>query len=172
VNEEPVLRPAAPDDAGALAQLQVAAWQWAYRGLVDADYLASLDPVARTLMWTERLASAPARTVVAERAGRIVGFVTFGAAWDADATPAVGQIFAIYIDETVQGTGVGRALIVHALQTLAAEGRSEAILWVLETNTLARIFYERGGWRPDGAAQDEQMGSTSLHEVRYRRPLF
>jgi ribosomal protein S18 acetylase RimI-like enzyme len=171
VNDEPALRPATPDDASVLAQLQVAGWQWAYRGLVDAEYLASLDPVARTPIWAERLASAPARTVVAERAGHIVGFVTFGAAQDADATPAVGQIFAIYIDEDSQGTGVGRALIVHALQTLAAEGRCEATLWVLETNALARTFYERGGWRPDGATQDEHLGSTSLHEVRYRRPL-
>jgi GNAT superfamily N-acetyltransferase len=100
-----------------------------------------------------------------------VGFVTFGAARDADAAPAVGQIFAIYLDEDVQGTGVGNGLMVHALQTLAAEGRTRAILWVLETNTLARTFYERGGWRPDGATQDDHVGSISLHEVRYRRPL-
>jgi ribosomal protein S18 acetylase RimI-like enzyme len=171
VYDEPVLRPATPDDAGMLAQLNVAAWQWAYQGLMDADYLASLDPVARTPMWAERLAAAPPRTVVAERAGRIVGYVTYGAAQDADATPAVGHVFAIYTDESAQGTGVGRALMVHALQTLAADGRTEATLWVLETNTLARTFYERGGWAPDGAAQDEHVGGTSLHEVRYRRPL-
>jgi ribosomal protein S18 acetylase RimI-like enzyme len=171
VNDEPVLRPATPDDAWAIAQLHVAAWRWAYRDLVDADFLASLDPDARTPIWAERLASAPARTVVAERAGRIVGFVTFGAAQDADATPTVGQVFAIYTDESCQGTGVGRALMVHALQALAAEGKSEATLWVLETNALARTFYERGGWRLDGATQDEHLGSTSLHEVRYRRPL-
>ena len=108
---------------------------------------------------------------MAERAGGIVGFVTFGAARDTDATPAVGQVFAIYLDEGVQGTGVGRALMVHALQALAAEGRTEATLWVLETNTLARTFYERGGWRSDGATQVEHVGSTSLREVRYRRTL-
>jgi ribosomal protein S18 acetylase RimI-like enzyme len=171
VYDEPVLRPATPDDAGALAQLHVDAWRWAYRGLVDADYLASLDPVARTPIWERRLTSALGRTVAAERAGRIVGYVTFGAAQDADATPAVGQIFAIYTHESAQGTGVGKALMAHALQTLAAEGRTEATLWVLETNALARTFYERGGWRPDGATQDEHAGGTSLHEVRYRRPL-
>ncbi len=171
MHDELVLRPATPDDAGVLAQLHVAAWQWAYRDLIDADHLASLDPVARTPMWAERLTSGLGRTVVAERAGRIVGFVTFGAAQDADATPAVGQIFAIYLDESSQGTGVGRALMVHALQTLAAEGRTQATLWVLETNTLARTFYERGGWRTDGATQDEHVGSTTLREVRYRRAL-
>ena len=171
MGDEPVLRPATPGDAATLAQLHVAAWQWAYRGLVDADYLAFLDPVTRTPMWAERLTSTLARTVVAERAGRIVGYVTFGAARDADATPAVGHVFAIYVDETAQGTGVGRALMAHALEGLAADGRTQATLWVLETNTLARTFYERGGWRPDGATQDEHLGNAALHEVRYRRPL-
>ena len=171
MHDELVLRPATPNDASVLAQLHVAAWQWAYRGLVDADHLASLDPVTRTPIWAERLSSALARTVAAERAGRIVGYVTFGAAQDTDATPAVGQVFAIYLDKSVQGTGVGRALMVHALQALAAEGRTEATLWVLETNTLARTFYERGGWRTDGATQEEHVGNTSLREVRYRRAL-
>ena len=171
MRDEPVLRPASPDDAGVLARLHVSAWQWAYRGLVDADYLASLDPVTRTPMWAERLASTLARTVVAEQGGRVVGYVTYGPAQDADATPAVGHVFAIYVEQHVQGTGVGRALMRHALEALAADGRTEATLWVLETNTLARSFYERGGWHADGTTQDEHLGSTTLHEVRYRRPL-
>jgi ribosomal protein S18 acetylase RimI-like enzyme len=171
VDDELVLRQATPDDAGALAELNVAAWRWAYRGLVDADYLASLDPGAGTSTWAGRLTSASARTVVAEQAGAVVGFVSFGAAEDADATPAVGHVFAIYISESVQGSGVGRALIVHALEALAAEGRAEATLWVLDTNTVARTFYEAGGWRTDGAIQEANLGTTSLRLVRYRHPL-
>ena len=166
-----VLRPATLDDAATLAHLHVASWQWAYRGLLDADHLASLDPVARTPVWAERLSSTKGRTVVADRAGRVVGFVTFGAAQDGDAAPAVGHVYAIYVDESVQGTGVGKALMVHALQALAADGPTEATLWVLESNTLARTFYERGGWRPDGATRDEQIGASSAHELRYRRSL-
>jgi ribosomal protein S18 acetylase RimI-like enzyme len=170
-SDEPVLRPATPADAAVLSQLNVAAWRWAYRDLVDVDYLASLDPVTRTPMWAERLASTLARTAVAERAGRIVGYVTYGPAQDADATPAVGHVFAIYVDEHAQGTGVGQVLMIHALHDLATDGRTEATLWVLETNTLARRFYERGGWRTDGTTQDEHLGGASLHEVRYRRRL-
>src|SRR4051812_9122436 len=119
-DDEPVLRAATPDDAGVLGQFQVTAWRWAYRGLIDADYLASLDPGAWTSIWAERLMAARAATVVAERAGRVVGFVTFGAGQDADASSPVGQVFAIYVDESVKGTGVGRALMVHALRALAA----------------------------------------------------
>jgi ribosomal protein S18 acetylase RimI-like enzyme len=171
VPDELVLRPATPDDAPVLSRLNVAAWRWAYRGLVDADYLATLDPVTRTPMWAERLASGLAPTVVALRAGRVVGYVTYGAAQDSDATPDVGHVFAVYVEENAQGTGVGRALMVHALEALAGEGRTQATLWVLETNTLARRFYERGGWHPDGTTQDEPLGGATLHEVRYRRPL-
>ena len=102
MDDELVLRPATPEDAGALAQLNVAAWRWAYRGRGLPTYLA-LDPVAWTSIWGRAPDLAPARTVAAEQAGGLVGFVIFGAAQDADAAPSVGQVFAIYISESVLG---------------------------------------------------------------------
>jgi hypothetical protein len=44
----------------------------------------------------------------------------------------------------------------------------DATLWVLDENVRARSFYERGGWRLDGATKDDDRGSFVLKEVRYR----
>jgi hypothetical protein len=41
-------------------------------------------------------------------------------------------------------------------------------LWVLETNTRARRFYESGGWRADGSSKTANSRGFPLVEVRYR----
>jgi ribosomal protein S18 acetylase RimI-like enzyme len=69
------------------------------------------------------------------------------------------------------GTGVGAALMRHALADLRARGYRTAILWVLDTNTRARQFYEKGGWRADGATKTERVWGTSVRAVRYQIAL-
>ena len=64
------------------------------------------------------------------------------------------------------GAGHGSALHEAAMDHLAKEGFGEAVLWVLEGNERARRFYERRGWRADGARGDF-WGAT---RVRLRRP--
>ena len=40
---------------------------------------------------------------------------------------------------------------------------------MLQGNARARRFYERAGWRPDGALQEEELDGAVLREVRYVR---
>ncbi len=42
---------------------------------------------------------------------------------------------------------------------------------MLTDNERARRFYERGGWRPDGARKVESIGGRELPELRYARAL-
>lgn len=44
-------------------------------------------------------------------------------------------------------------------------------LWVLDTNSRARAFYERQDWRLDGAEKDESIDGADVREIRYRRAL-
>ncbi len=166
------VRPATPGDAADVAQVHVAAWRWAYAGLLDDALLAGLDVDASRRLW-ERVAGEGRNTLlVAERDGAIVGFVAAGRSRDADAPDATGEIYAIYLLRDVQGTGVGGALMAAALAALAAAGHTRATLWVLGSNELARSFYERGGWRPDGAERTErEHDGEPTKELRYHRPL-
>jgi ribosomal protein S18 acetylase RimI-like enzyme len=136
---------------------------------MDEGFLARLDPAGRAEAWRERLLAGTATAAVAERGGTVIGFVSYGPSLDAAAAPSTGQIYAIYVDPAVQGTGAGAALMNHAVAALSAQGFTQAVLWVLQDNPVARAFYERGGWRPDGASQVETLGGAALREVRYRR---
>lgn len=91
------------------------------------------------------------------------------------ATPALyeelGELYAIHLDPAEQGQGVGRLLMTDALATLRRRGWRQAGLWVYEQNAHARRFYERGGWRLDGAWRDGSIGATVSRQLYYRRPL-
>jgi ribosomal protein S18 acetylase RimI-like enzyme len=167
---EVAVRAARVEDAEAIGRIQVEAWRRTYSGHMDADFLARMDPAGRAETW-RTLVQGPGRIAVAERAGMIGGFVAYGGRQDDDLPSSTGQVYAINVDPALQGTGVGAALMNHAVAALAAAGYDAAVLWVLAANPVARSFYARGGWRPDGMEQDEFLGGAVLHEVRYRRAL-
>ncbi|TMC73450.1 MAG: GNAT family N-acetyltransferase [Chloroflexi bacterium] len=155
------MRPASQADAAAIAGIHIRSWQVAYRGQLPDAYLDRLseDLARRTSFWERWLAAETASrrqtALVAEEAGRPIGFVTFGPSEDEPPDPTIGEVYAIYVDPTGWGRGYGRALA--------------AMLWVLDTNIRARRFYEVAGWKPDGGLKTETLGDLLLSEVRYRR---
>ena len=91
----------------------------------------------------------------------VIGFVTFGPSRDAD-TVGLGEIYALYVDPGRYEGGVGRLLMAHARRRLKGQGFKAAVLWVLLGNERAASFYEREGWKPDGATREEEpYGITS-----------
>jgi ribosomal protein S18 acetylase RimI-like enzyme len=167
------IRPAQPRDAAAIALIHVRTWQAAYRGQLPETYLQSLDAELdqRTARWERSIANATARDqqqLVAEESGRVVGFVTFGPSEDEPVDPEVGQVYAIYVNPGHWDRGYGRELFAAAVSGLTDAGFDAATLWVLDSNTRARRFYEAAGWVTDGATKTEQRGDVELHEVRYR----
>jgi ribosomal protein S18 acetylase RimI-like enzyme len=168
------LRPAVPADARTLAEIHVAGWRFAYRGLVPDAELDALSVERREAMWSGVLAratSGPYRVWVAEREGRVVGFVSTGPSRDDDAADGAAELYAIYLDPAWVGAGLGRALTEQALADVAARGATHVTLWVLEGNARARTFYEKAGFALDGATKAAQFGEATLTELRYRRAV-
>jgi GNAT superfamily N-acetyltransferase len=130
------------------------------------EFLDSLEPSE----WASRYSFGPERsgrhTLVAVDDGAICGHVTFGRARDDDMARS-GEVLALYVDPTLWGAGIGRALIVAASAQLTAAGHERAYLWVLSTNTRAQQFYERMGWRADGDERTDVIAGIPVHEVRY-----
>jgi GNAT superfamily N-acetyltransferase len=170
-----VVRPAIETDAQRIAEVHVGTWQAAYRGIVPDQFLDSLDVGQRARAWRKTLGQddpdwPSMQTSVAVHDDRVIGFASIGPTRDDDATPAVGELYAIYVDADHWDSGAGKALIVEAIDELRAR-YSEAVLWVLEANDRARRFYEKGGWRFDGATKDDDSRGFTLREVRYRIAL-
>jgi L-amino acid N-acyltransferase YncA len=162
------VRPASPDDARAVAEIHVRGWQWGYRDQVPVEVLGQLSVDRREAMWREAIEQRPDyRLWVAVRDGRVVGFAGTQPSEDDDAPDDVAQVAAIYIEEDVAGTGVGRALTERALTDFRDRGFRGAIWWVLGSNDRTRRWLERTGWRMDGATRSEDLRGFELREVRY-----
>jgi ribosomal protein S18 acetylase RimI-like enzyme len=165
----PLVRLATRDDARGIATVQVHAWRVAYAGIVPAAFLDSLSVDERAGRWERNLAELGAETWVVVDGGAVVGWATVGACRDADATPALGELWAIYVSPAHWRGGVGRALWEHGRARLARTGCTEAVVWVLEDNAPARRFYAALGFAPvPELTKTIEIGGKALPEVRLR----
>ena len=160
-----VVRPAEVSDAAAIAAVHVDTWRTTYRGLLPADFLASLEKAGYEQRWERTLADGSGRVFVAEDDRRVVGFAS-GGRERAGEDGFSGELYAIYVLEAAQGRGHGRRLVRAVVQGLREMRLADMIVWVLRDNHDARHFYERMG----GVyvrTQPITIGSTLLQEVSY-----
>ncbi|UUT34933.1 GNAT family N-acetyltransferase [Microbacterium elymi] len=173
------VRRATEADARAIATIRVASWRVAYHGLIADALLDRLDvdreAHLRALHWDRHNADPRSASLLAERDGYPVGWAATGLCRDEDAAGR-GELYALYALPENWSTGVGHALMMAAEAALRASGFHTASLWVLDGNERAASFYERHGWREDGAAKEDDRivgdtGIPALHERRRVRDL-
>jgi ribosomal protein S18 acetylase RimI-like enzyme len=136
------IRIATIDDARTIAQIHVAAWRWAYRGLIADAALQALSAADRETMWADVIPRGGVAVAVA--AGQIVGFVAFSTRGDEESRGGVGEVYAVYLLEGSTGMGIGRTLLEHATGELRAGGYEGAVLWVLADNAGATVLRDGG----------------------------
>jgi GNAT superfamily N-acetyltransferase len=167
----PLVRRATPADARAIAEITVAGWQAAYRGLMPDEFLDRLSVAAREAGWRTWLENGDDGgddAWMAEIDGQAVGFVSSGPPRDDDVPAPAAEVYAIYVAPSEWRRGAGRALLEAATAEWWRRGTATLVLWVLEGNGRGRSFYEALGWRPDGNRRDFELGDLAVPEVRYR----
>jgi RimJ/RimL family protein N-acetyltransferase len=157
------LRRVTPEDAAALAAVEVRSWRAAYRGLMPDTFLDGLSEVEKAATWRQNLLkhgpSGRKRVCAALSDAGISGFVRVGPLTDEG---EVGLLYLIYVLPEHWGRGVGAALMQAGMQELRDLGMRETTLWVLRDNLRARRFYEQLGWTPDGRTVIEDYGGALL----------
>jgi L-amino acid N-acyltransferase YncA len=145
-------------------------YQELYCEQMPDEHLDGLRPEEQAAGWEQGLRRNRDRdpVLVAEEAGRVVGFAVVGPAQDPE---GAGELYAINVDPDRWGTGAGRALLAAAQAELARLGYAEAVLWVLPDNARARRFYEVAGWTTDGTQRSSEVRGVVVPEVCYRRRL-
>jgi GNAT superfamily N-acetyltransferase len=145
------LRPAAASDAGAVAEVITEAGVAAWAGFLGEDRVRAAN--------AGRVHPAD---VVAEDPDGVCGFVS----WDAE----TGEVTRLYVHPRRWRSGAGRALLTAAEEALRAAGVRQA--WLnTEERSAAGAFYERCGWRRDGAPRVREWHGARLVEPRYVKDL-
>jgi GNAT superfamily N-acetyltransferase len=157
-----MIRPGTPEDAEAVARVQIETWRAAYAHLIAPEQIDRVSLDRRAEFWRDF------PPLVAELEGEVIGFAAVGPADDDDAD---GELYAIYVRPENWGTGTGRALMEAAEERLRELGHRSAVLWVLEDNPRARAFYVDAGWKTDGQRKQYDFLGETNPVVRYAKQL-
>ena len=156
-----IIRVTFPADAEAIARIYIESWNAGFGNLLPKREINAND-IAR---WQADLAASyPKHWWVAERDGFIVGFTGIGPSRD-PIDPTLGELDTIAVDPKHWRSGVGRALMLHALHYLSVDGYRKAILWTLADYPRGAAFYRSTGWRPNGAVRDDGRHICFTHSL-------
>ena len=169
----PTIRAARAEDDTAIARVNIATWRSSFRGIVPDDYLdlklgspEHLGVRAETLR--KRLDSGGlVGMFVAELDGEIVGFTDSGTSKFPE-LPFAGEIYAIYVLQGHQRSGIGRLLMTSAVEYLLGEGLNSMVIKTLAASPY-RTFYEKLGGviQPDRGDLVIERGGVRLPLVVY-----
>ena len=154
------VRPATADDVTVLARIWHQGWGDAHQGNVPEALYAYRTEDSYPARVRDRLP----RTLVADRAGLVLGFVVV----------VDDEVEQVYVDRAARGAGVARALLGRAEQVIAGRGHRTAWLAVVAANAPARTAYERTGWVDSGPVDyDAEVpgGTIPVPCRRYEKAL-
>ncbi len=176
MNADVSARLAWPDDASAMARVQLAAWRTNYADLIPAEQLDALDPGQLAERWAATISTpkeARMRALVALERADLRGFTLVHPSYDPDSDQvADGEIGEFIIDPEHQREGHGSRLLQAAIDTLTADKFTRAVWWIGSTDDVLRRFVSESGWEPDGAHRElaAENGST-VKQIRLHTSL-
>ncbi|MEM1386684.1 MAG: GNAT family N-acetyltransferase [Pseudomonadota bacterium] len=140
-------------DINAIADLQIASWRFAYRGMLPDAFLG--EPVEAVLRerWA-RLPVDPWRVVVARRGTDILGVSSI----DLSSEPGA-YIDNFHVHPDTHRGGIGRALLIESARVVQASARDQMWLTVIDANHQARQFYRALGGAEGLAEPDLLYGN-------------
>lgn len=118
--------------------------------LDDISQVVEIDRVSFSLPWPERsfrfeVTDNPAsRAWVAESNGKVVGMIV---AW---LIVDEAHIATVATHPDYRRQGVAQSLLIHAMQSIAREGATQAVLEVRESNLAAQEMYRKFGFEESG----------------------
>ena len=166
---EPVnLRSATREDLGPLTELWFRSAAEAFLPLLPDGFelpnRSRLDGPAGALQ-QERTA-----VLIAEGGDGMLGYVAAGPSRDPDVPGTVGEIWTLFLEPGAIGRGVGTRLLQAGLDHLREIGLKEVTLWSFRGNERANAFYERHGFRREGA-EKRMEDWDNIPIARYRLAL-
>ncbi|MCY1125674.1 GNAT family N-acetyltransferase [Frigidibacter sp. RF13] len=132
------LRPARPGDGALMLEVARASVEGLTGSHYDAEQIAAWTRDRTPAYYEPDIATG--RTIIAEKAGRAVGFVS----------SVPGELTRLFITPEVAGQGLGARLVRFGIALACAETSRPVIL---QATLNARRFYERNGfvYQSDGA---------------------
>jgi ribosomal protein S18 acetylase RimI-like enzyme len=150
-----LVRPAEIREAPDIAEFHVRIWRETYINTAPVFAYETLDVQHRLPIWEKHLRtlSPLQHTLIALHSNKIIGLVSFGPPTD-PVFGTNGEIKHLYVDSKYRGQGLGRRLLLAALNQLGKDGFEAAALAVFRKNENALKFYLANGGKEHGTFID------------------
>ncbi|RBY80696.1 N-acetyltransferase [Geodermatophilus sp. TF02-6] len=169
------VRPARPQDAAAIARVQLVTWRTAYRTVLPREVLDGWDEHAATDTWRAAAAAPPTPAhgvLVALERDTVVGFAAYGPPdpADDDSRPTT-EVATLLVEPRWGRRGHGSRLLAAVADLALAGGSARLQTWLPEQDAVSGGFFESAGWGQDGWVRTLDTGGTPLREVRWHALL-
>jgi len=154
-----MIRPMIKNDIPRVAEIQVFAYRTTDRGILSDEFLFNTMTVASRMDYFNDLLQCETDESYVFDDGIVKGFITFVPSKD-------WQLSSIYVDTFFQRTGVGAELMVFFEKSAAKRNSPSVCLWVLEKNNIARNFYEKLGYSPNGETSTGGLGTVEIKYIK------
>jgi GNAT superfamily N-acetyltransferase len=173
------VRPARPEDAAAVAHVQLVTWRTAYRDVLPLAVLDEWDEGAATVSWRTAVTRPPTPghgVLVAVDRDEIVGFAAYGppelARGEApDPDGPTTEIATLLVEPRWGRRGHGSRLLAAVADLARATGAARLQVWLPEADRVSAGFFESAGWAQQGWARTLDTGGRPLREVRWHTML-
>src|SRR3954451_3842189 len=173
------VRPAGPDDAEAIARVQLVTWRAAYRGLLPPAVLDDWDVPAAVDAWRAAVLTPPTPAhgvLVALDGAEVAGFAAFGPAELGDgeeplAAGATNEVTALVVEPRWGRRGHGSRLLAAVVDLATSAGVVRLQMWLPEGDAVTARFLSSAGWAADGWARTLDTGAEPLRQLRWHTLL-
>ncbi len=163
---------AQPEDAEAIAWIQIRSWRIAYQHIIHRSYLDDeLNLDRQQELWEARLGGKEREGIfIARKNGHIAGFAFYGSSRNMkeEQLEDHAELYAIYVEPDFFGEGIGKRLLLACGQAAVDRGFEAMFVGVLADNYRGRGFYEHMGAQLMADSEEEQLvGGKTYLEVKY-----
>ncbi|MPM07239.1 hypothetical protein SDC9_53545 [bioreactor metagenome] len=164
------IRKASLEDTPAIARIINASWRAAYAGIVPQEVLNALSDEKKQSQLAAGLERySEMRYYLLEADGVPIGAACLHPAREED-LPEAGEFSFFYLLPAYWRSGCGTLLLAHVEREAKTRKYTILCCWTLEENARAIAFYEKNGFRRDGARQQVTIGK-SLEVIRFVKQL-
>ena len=153
------------NEIGQIAKIIDEDWKIAYKGIINQEYLDSLNYKDREKRIREKYKKE--KGIVYVEDNLVKGYCRFG---QSKKEKELGEVYALYVKNEFRKFGIGKKLLEKAEEMLKNNGYKEMIIWCLQENKIGRNFYEKQG----GILYKERkfkIGNKYYSEVSYKYKL-
>lgn len=162
------IRKAVPGEEKQVARVNIQTWKTTYKGIVEQAFLDNLSENGEKRLANIRRDIAEEKVDVAEANGKIVGIAIYGAARD-EKYAGCGELYALYVLDACQQSGIGGRLVNTVENDLARKGYRKMIIGCLSENPSCGFYEKMGGRQTDEKACT--IGGRDYRESIFRYEL-